>query len=484
MSGGAVTTNTRTVPEPPLVNAVGDLVLADPGAMRALASPGRLGLLDRLRREGPATAAELSSELGASRSTVQESLEELDRFGFVANADETRWEAVAKGFVFEIPDDLEGQAAARQLSNAMLLHYVDLPRHWIADDEPRLDLAWIRAAGLLNARVVVTPDELRGLQEGLEGLLEPFITREPDEAPAGAAPARVMSYFMPEPPDDARIVHANGVDLCIETFGDRRDPAILLIAGAAGSMLSWDEELCERLTAGSRLVIRYDYRDTGRSVTYEPGAPEYTFRDLVADAAGLLEPLGITSAHFVGISMGGAIAQLAALDHPERVASLTLISTSPAAPGAPDLPPMSEELRAYFAEAAAPNWSDRAAVIDYYADSARPHAARARSFDEEEWRELGRRDFDRSINLESTMTNHFVLEDGAEWRARLGEIRAPTLVIHGAEDPLFPLEHGRVLANEIPGARLLALEQTGHELPRRVWDVVVPAILEHTAEGT
>ncbi len=249
-------------------------------------------------------------------------------------------------------------------------------------------------------------------------------------------------------------------------------------------MLSWGEELCERLAAGSRFVIRYDYRDTGRSVTYEPGAPQYTFRDLVADAAGLLEPLGITSAHFVGMSMGGAIAQLAALDYPERVASLTLISTSPAGPGAPDLPPMSEELRAHFAEASAPNWSDRAAVIDYYADSARPHAARAPSFDDEEWRELGRRDFDRSINLESTMTNHFVLEDGAEWRERLGEIRAPTLVIHGAEDPLFPLEHGRALANEIPGARLLALEQTGHELPRRVWDVVVPAILEHTAEGT
>jgi pimeloyl-ACP methyl ester carboxylesterase len=77
-----------------------------------------------------------------------------------------------------------------------------------------------------------------------------------------------------------------------------------------------------------------------------------------------------------------------------------------------------------------------------------------------------------------------VLEVGAEWRERLGEIRAPTLVIHGAEDPLFPLEHGRALANEIPGARLLALEQTGHELPRRAWDVVVPAILEHTAEAT
>jgi pimeloyl-ACP methyl ester carboxylesterase/DNA-binding transcriptional ArsR family regulator len=472
------------VPEPPLVNAVGDLVLTDPGAMRALANPLRLGLLDHLRREGPASAAQLSSDLDASRSTVQESLHELEHFGLVTHADETGWGAVAKGFVFEIPDDLEGQAAARELSNAMLLRYVDLPRQWIADHEPQLDLAWIQATGLTNARVVVTPDELRGLQEGLEGLLEPFIARESSEAPAGAGPARVLSYFMPEgAPDSARIVQANGVDLCVETFGDRADPPILLIAGAAGSMLSWPEELCERLATGRRFVIRYDFRDTGRSVTYEPGAPQYTFGDLVADAVGLPEALGVRGAHFVGLSMGGAIAQIAALDHPGRVASLTLISTSPAGPGAPDLPPMSQELRAYFAqESASPDWSDRSAVIDYYVRSARPHAARSQPFDEAEWRELGGRDFDRSIDLASSMTNHFVIEDGGEWRERLGEIRVPTLVIHGTEDPLFPLEHGLALAKEIPGARLLELEQTGHELPRRVWDVVVPAILEHTAE--
>lgn len=453
--------------------------------MRALANPVRLGLLDDLRREGPATAAELSSDLGASRSTVQESLEELDRFGLVRRTDEARWEAVGKGFVFESPHDLEGQAAARQLSNAMLLRYVDLPRQWVADDEPRLDADWIRATGLTNTRAVVTPDELRGLQEGLEGLLQPFITRDPSEAPAGAGPARVLSYFMPEPAaDNARIVHVNGVDLCVEAFGDRADTPILLIAGAAGSMLSWHEELCEQLAAGRRFVIRYDFRDTGRSVTYEPGAPQYTFRDLIADAVGLPGALGIPRAHFVGLSMGGAIAQLAALDHPDRVASLTLISTSPAGPGAPDLPPMLEELRAYFAEeSASPDWSDRAAVIDYYVASARAHAARSQPFDETEWSELGGRDFDRSINLASSMTNHFVIEDGAEWRERLGELRVPTLVIHGTEDPLFPLEHGLALAKEIPGARLLELEQTGHELPRRVWDVVVPAILEHTAVG-
>ncbi len=278
-----------------------------------------------------------------------------------------------------------------------------------------------------------------------------------------------------------RIVRANEVDLCVETFGDPADPAILLIAGAGGSMLSWEEEFCERLASGSRFVIRYDNRDTGRSVTYEPGAPKYSGPDLVDDAVGILDTLGVDRAHVAGISMGGGIAQFVALDHPDRIASLTLISTS-AGPGNPDLPPMSEELRTHFAgPAPQPDWSDRTAVIDYVVEDARAFAGKSRPFDEAAWRKLAGRDFDRSIDLASSMTNHFLIEGGGSSRERLGEIRVPTLVLHGTEDPLFPYEHGVALANEIPGARLLPLEGMGHELPRRVWDTVVPAILRHTA---
>jgi pimeloyl-ACP methyl ester carboxylesterase len=275
-----------------------------------------------------------------------------------------------------------------------------------------------------------------------------------------------------------RIVRANGVDLCVETFGDPTDPAILLISGAGGSMLSWEDEFCERLAAGSRLVIRYDQRDTGRSVTYEPGAPDYSGADLVEDAVGILDALGVDRAHVVGISMGGGVAQFLALDHPDRVASLTLISTSP---GGDDLPGMSEELRAHFAgPTAEPDWSDRAAVINYLVEDARPYAGKSRPFDEAAWRELAGRDFDRSVNIASSMKNHFLIEGSGTWRERLPEIRVPTLVLHGTEDPLFPYEHGVALADEIPGARLLPLEQTGHELPRAVWDVVVPALLRQS----
>jgi pimeloyl-ACP methyl ester carboxylesterase len=278
-------------------------------------------------------------------------------------------------------------------------------------------------------------------------------------------------------------VQANGVRLCAETFGAPGDPAILLIHGAGNSMLSWDAELCERLAAGGRLVIRYDMRDAGSSVSYAPGAPEYALRDLVADAVGLLDALGVARAHVVGMSTGGTIGQLLGLDHPDRVASLTLASCTPGIPGeeASGLPGVSESLSASFAnEPAEPDWADREAVIDYLVEAERPFAGR--SFDEAAMRDVSARVFDRTANVASSVTNVFMIDSGPPWRERLGRIAAPTLVIHGTDDPMFPLDHGRALADEIPGAELLVVEGMGHEyFPRWTWDVVVPAILRISA---
>jgi pimeloyl-ACP methyl ester carboxylesterase len=247
----------------------------------------------------------------------------------------------------------------------------------------------------------------------------------------------------------------------------------------------WEDGFCERLAAGSRFVIRYDHRDTGRSISYEPGAAPYSLRDLAEDAVGLLDASGLESAHLVGMSVGGWIGQLVALDRPDRVASLTLISTSPTAgPGDPDLPEMSEELQAFFAEATSePDWSDRDAVIDYIVEGERPFAG-SRPFDEAAIRSIAARVFDRTTNLASSITNHAGIDSGDRWRERLGEVSAPTLVIHGTEDPMYPYGNAVALAKEIPDARLLALERVGHEVPpRALWDVVVPAILQHTASA-
>jgi pimeloyl-ACP methyl ester carboxylesterase len=255
--------------------------------------------------------------------------------------------------------------------------------------------------------------------------------------------------------------------------------------GTNASMDWWPEELCERLAAGPRFVVRYDHRDTGRSVSYEPGSPEYTGGDLLADALGLLDVLGIGSAHLVGMSMGGALAQLVALDHPDRVTSLTLISTAPAVPATQDrdLPGMAEETIREFGEVSEPDWSDRAAVINYGVELARISAARSVPFDAMSMRELWGRAFDRTTNVESTFKNHDLLESAEAPRGHLDELTVPTLVIHGTEDPVLPYGNGEALASEIPGAELLRLEATGHELPRRDWDVVVPAILRHTASA-
>jgi pimeloyl-ACP methyl ester carboxylesterase len=277
------------------------------------------------------------------------------------------------------------------------------------------------------------------------------------------------------------IIEANGSDLCVETFGDPADPAILLIHGAGNTMLSWDEELCARLAAGHRFVVRYDSRGAGRS---EPHGPAYSMRDLVVDTAGLLDALGVPRAHVLGMSLGGGIAQLLALDHPDRVASLILASSTPGGPGhgQSDLPGPVEGL--FADEPPEPDWSDRDAVIEYLVEAERPYAARSRRYDEAAMRVLAGRVFDHSTDLERSLTSPVEFDMSDPWRQRLGEVRVPALVIHGAEDPMFPLAHGRALAEEIPGAELLVLEQTGHEyFPPLSWEVVVSALLRHTARA-
>jgi hypothetical protein len=170
------------------LNDVGDLIVEEPDALRAIADPYRLELIDRVRRGDPVEAGDLPH------------LEALERLGFVAK-DGDRWSAVGKGIYFEIPEELAGQAAARELTKVMLLREAGRPRRWVDEAEPKLTLDWARAAGMFNARVRLTSDELRDVQEELERVLAPYTTRA--EAPGDTVPVRVLAYFLPEPPSDA-----------------------------------------------------------------------------------------------------------------------------------------------------------------------------------------------------------------------------------------------------------------------------------------
>jgi pimeloyl-ACP methyl ester carboxylesterase len=283
-----------------------------------------------------------------------------------------------------------------------------------------------------------------------------------------------------EPVPSEVILTVNDVQLCAGTFGDRGDPAVLLIMGTAASMDWWEEEFCVRIEAGGRFVIRYDHRDTGRSVSYPPGRPGYTGADLLQDAVGLLDALDLKRAHLVGMSMGAALAQLIALDHPERVDSLALLSTTFADRSRPDLPGMSAEAAGRM-PTEKPRWSDRDAVITYMVEGQRALSSESVPFDEEAWRRIATRMFERTANIESALTNHDLIGSGAPPRRRLEELAIPTVVIHGRDDPLFPFEHGRALAETIPSAELLLLDRVGHELPRRAWEPVVSAILANSS---
>lgn len=273
-----------------------------------------------------------------------------------------------------------------------------------------------------------------------------------------------------------RIRKANGVDLCVETFGAVSDPAILLIHGACASMLWWEQELCERIAAAGRYVIRFDNRDTGRSVSYPPGRPEYSLRDMAGDAVGILDALGVGRAHFVGRSMAGGIVTVAALDHAARVASLTLVSTTP---GGADLPPMSAEFTRYTSTRG-PDPSEPAAVVEFIVGLMRVYSGGSPYYDEAAMRALAEQDVARTGNIASCLTNHFVIDFDGPISGGLGDIDVPTLVVHGERDPVFPLGHGQALAKAIRGAELLIMEKAGHELPPPLWDGFVPALIRHT----
>ncbi len=178
------------------VNDVGDMVVTDAAALRALADPVRLRLMDRLTRGGTATLAELAEVAGIDAETARRDVEGLMEVGLVVSEGDG-WRAVGRGIYFEIPESgsEDVQRAARELSNAMLLNYEQVPRDWVEKTEPDLELDWARSAGLFNAGMTVTAEELRTIQEDLETMLKPYLNRT--EPPEGSRRIRMLAYFLP-----------------------------------------------------------------------------------------------------------------------------------------------------------------------------------------------------------------------------------------------------------------------------------------------
>ncbi|MFD5813971.1 ArsR/SmtB family transcription factor [Streptomyces sp. NPDC127038] len=192
-------------------NRLGDIEITDPQAMRALAHPVRLAILERLQRQGPATATQLAPDVGATPSVTSWHLRHLAGFGLVRDAEpgpdrrQRRWEAVARGFRFQAPkdpDDEEGWSASRVLSREMFLRSGDLPNRWATEVEPRLEPVWRRLGGLANTRVVVSADELAAIEDAIERVLAPYVTREETAQPDDARGVRLLRYALPETADE------------------------------------------------------------------------------------------------------------------------------------------------------------------------------------------------------------------------------------------------------------------------------------------
>ncbi|MFJ8595197.1 alpha/beta fold hydrolase [Streptomyces sp. NPDC093598] len=294
------------------------------------------------------------------------------------------------------------------------------------------------------------------------------------------------------------MVPVNGLELWAEDFGDQDHPTVLLVMGAQAQGVQWNDGLVRRLVDGGRRVIRYDHRDTGRSSTVDFTAQPYTVGDMASDALAVLDAFGAARAHLVGASLGGVIAQRLAVTHPHRVLTLTSLSSQPlgtdtmasvqrALEGAPplvgELPPPKAELLAALASA----FPEREAGLEEYLTARLPlwrilHGS-ALPFHEDEYRAMEERVHERARDLQAVLNHTYAGAMGTGATTELTSVTAPTLVLHGTEDPMFPPPHAEATAAAIPGARLTMIEGMGHTLPAALDGRLADEILHHTVHA-
>jgi pimeloyl-ACP methyl ester carboxylesterase len=231
-------------------------------------------------------------------------------------------------------------------------------------------------------------------------------------------------------------------------------------------MLGWPEALCHALADRGLHVLRFDHRDTGQSTTVPPGEATYAVEDMAGDVRAVMQAYGLERAHLAGMSLGGYIAQMVALMHPERVASLVLIASEPLGWDGEALPHISDDFLAHFGALATLDWSDHQAAADFLVESERLCAGSGAPFDSAGARAVALQVLGRT-DSPASMFNHGALSVREDWTGRFRDITCPVLVVHGDEDPILPVENGRAIAAGIPGARLEVMTGVGHELPAR-----------------
>jgi pimeloyl-ACP methyl ester carboxylesterase len=286
-------------------------------------------------------------------------------------------------------------------------------------------------------------------------------------------------------------IAANGIEIAYETFGDVSDPAILLVMGLGSQMLAWPDDLCSNLAGRGHLVIRFDNRDVGLSTHLpqlgSPSAssafvnrrrPPYRVEDMADDAVGLLDSLGLATAHVVGASMGGFIAQELVLRHAERVRSLTLIMTSTGSRrvGHPAPRVVARMTRRRPAR-------DRTAAIEAVVETFQLVGSPGYPVDDVRLRDVASRAYDRCYDPGGYLRQVAAVLAQRDRTQALGSVRVPTVVIHGLADPLVSVSGGRTLARSIPGARFVGVRGMGHDLPRALWPRFANEISEVAARG-
>lgn len=286
-------------------------------------------------------------------------------------------------------------------------------------------------------------------------------------------------------------VQANGITIAFEQFGSEGAEPILLISGLGVQMIRWTTAFCETLAAQGYRVIRFDNRDVGHSTHFdaapaiemtalaqrlgrgEPLDLPYTLRDMADDAIGLLDALEIERAHVVGRSMGGMIAQLMAAEHAQRTLSMTSIMSST---GNPELPPPSPDAMTALTKRAPNPFEDEPRYLDHCVAVARVIASPGFMFDEDAQRTQALAELRRSYNPAGFGRQIAAMVTAGDRRRQLNSIAAPSLIVHGADDPLIPVAGGQDTAANITGSKLMVIEGMGHDLPVELYETVARAI--------